>query len=57
VSSEFDDERLLDVFGVHETITFVGYLNMKSPMAFSLLKDETHEQAAKRILFEKSIRL
>ena len=41
ISDQEDDERLLEIFGVHSSITFVGYMNMKSPMNFKVESTET----------------
>ena len=34
---EYDETKVMQVFGVHEPITFYGYLNMKASIEFPVV--------------------
>ena len=56
---EIDDEKLMAVFGVHQPITFYGYMNMKASIEYPISKSGDHivEDAAVSILIEKEKRI
>ena len=49
----------MQVFGVHQPLTFYGYMNMKASIAFPIAESGDHlvEDAIKEILFEKAKRI
>ena len=57
--AEIDDEKLMQVFGVHQPITFYGFMNMKASIEFPIAEsgDNLVEDAIEAILIEKSKRI
>ena len=56
---EYDEAKVMAVFGVHLPITFYGFLNMKASIAFPISEsgDRIVEDAAESILIEKQKRI
>ena len=57
--SEIDDNQLMQVFGVHQPITFYGYLNMKHSIEFPMAPSGDHkvEDTVESLLIEKNKRI
>ena len=56
---EYDEAKVLAVFGVHQPITFYGFLNMKISIEFPISQSGDHmvEDAVEAILIEKEKRI
>lgn len=56
---EIDDEKLMQVFGVHQPLTYYGYMNMKASSGFPIAQSGDHlvEDAVEAILIEKAKRI
>ena len=56
---EIDDEKLMQVFGVHQPLTYYGYMNMKATSGFPIAQSGDHlvEDAVEAILIEKAKRI
>ena len=55
-----DEDKLMQVFGVHQALTFYGYMNMKTSIDFPISPeqgDQSVEGAVQAILMEKNRRI
>ena len=54
-----DDKKLQQMFGVREPLTFYGFMNMKTSVAFPMAAsgDNLVEDAVENILKEKALRI
>ena len=59
VEDEIDEEQLMQMFGVHQPLTFYGHMNMKMSIEFPINANGKHvvEDAAAAILIEKNKRI